>query len=119
MSSRLLALLLVIGLFGALTSVALMDVGYLGIFGIAVAAGAADGRADGTADGWPGPPLSRISIARAAGVSIVTAAAVSAPGRETVGVDSPGSDSHISTTTRRYGNARMMATVASGTRRRT
>jgi hypothetical protein len=31
MSSRLLALLLVIGLFGALTSVALMDVGYLGI----------------------------------------------------------------------------------------
>jgi hypothetical protein len=32
MSPRLLALLLVIGLFGALTSVALMDVGYLGIF---------------------------------------------------------------------------------------
>lgn len=32
MSPRLLALLLVIGLFGALTAVALMDVGYLGIF---------------------------------------------------------------------------------------
>lgn len=32
MSTRLIALLVVIGLFGALSAVALMDVGYLGLF---------------------------------------------------------------------------------------
>src|SRR4051794_1442471 len=44
------------------------------------------------------------SVAR---VPIVNAAEVSAPGMDTVGVFSPGSDSHIRTTTRRYGNARI------------
>ena len=39
---------------------------------------------------------------------IVSAAEVNAPGMDTVGVDSPGSDSHIITTTRRYGKARIM-----------
>ena len=33
---------------------------------------------------------------------------MSAPGIDTVGVDSPGSESHIITTTRRYGNASTM-----------
>ena len=42
-----------------------------------------------------------------ASAPIVSAAEVSAPGIETVGVLSPGSDSHISTTTRRYGKARI------------
>ena len=38
----------------------------------------------------------------------MSAAEVNAPGTATVGVFSPGSDSHIITTTRRYGNARIM-----------
>ena len=43
-----------------------------------------------------------------ASTPIISAAEVSAPGMETLGVVSPGSDSHIITTTRRYGKARTM-----------
>src|SRR4051794_37357623 len=46
----------------------------------------------------------RTSVAR---VPIISANDVSAPGIDTVGVVSAGSDSHISTTTRRYGKARI------------
>jgi hypothetical protein len=41
---------------------------------------------------------------------ITRAAEVIAPGMDTVGVASPGSDSHI-TTTRRYGKARIMLLI--------